>query len=163
MLGDAGPAVALVGTGVKRARSRAEVDAGRFQLIGGHGLAQDAEERIGLRQALPMGAPGLAAVSRSPHRRLGVGHVTASGVTIERYEVKALRIARMGGGRKAEARRQTGLDALPAASAVVAAIHAAVVLLIKTARRSGRHHQAVHALAGLGIVLPLGQEIGPRP
>ena len=64
--------------------------------------------------------------------------------------------------REAEGRRQAGFDALPVVASVVAAVHAAMVLLVEPVRDSRRHHQAVHALAELRIVLALGQEIGPR-
>jgi len=83
-------------------------------------------------------------------------------VAVERHEVQRVRIARMNGGWEPEARRQTGLDALPVLSAVVAAVHAAVVLLIKPVRNARSHDETMHALAMVGIVLPVGQEIGPR-
>ena len=41
--------------------------------------------------------------------------------------------------------------------AIVAAIHAAMVLLIEPVRLPGRHHQAMDALAEFGITLLLGQ------
>src|SRR5690242_15079605 len=65
--------------------------------------------------------------------------------------------------RKAESRRQAGLDAMPAAAAIVAAIHAAMVLLIEPVGHAGRHDETVHALAVLGIALPLRQKVGTRP
>src|SRR6185437_1258437 len=48
MLGDAVPAVALVGAGVQRAGAGAEIDARRFQPVGRHRLAQHAEEGVAL-------------------------------------------------------------------------------------------------------------------
>src|SRR6202022_3694895 len=51
---------------------------------------------------------------------------------------------------------------VPVAPAVVTAIHAAMVLLIEATRRSLGHHEAVHALAVMGVVLSPRQEIGTR-
>ena len=63
---------------------------------------------------------------------------------------------------EAEGRRQPGLDALPAPSAIVAAVHATMVLLVEPLRPAGGHHHAVHALAGLGIALVLRQIVAAR-
>src|SRR4051794_10692632 len=69
----------------------------------------------------------------------------------------------MNGRWEAEARRQAILDTLPLPSAIVAAVHAAMVLLIQAVRHPRRHHEAMHALTVVGIVVPLGQEIGSGP
>src|SRR5690606_19917160 len=66
------------------------------------------------------------------------------------------------GGREAERRRQAGLDARPPPAAVVAAVHAAMVLLVETLLAARRQHEAVHALADLGIALVLRVEVGAR-
>src|SRR6185312_9830679 len=72
-------------------------------------------------------------------------------------------IAWMDGGRETEGRGEALLDAVPAAAAVVAAIHAAMVLLVKPIGRAGRHHQAVHALAMFRVALSLREKVGARP
>src|SRR6266508_5281453 len=82
VLGDAAPAVALVGAGEQRARIRAEVDPGRIEPIGGHDLAQHTEERVFLGQTLPQRLPLVAAVPSPPHGGLPVGYVPARRVTI---------------------------------------------------------------------------------
>src|SRR5713226_9920722 len=62
---------------------------------------------------------------------------------------------------KAEGRRQARLDAVPAPAAILAAIHAAVVLLVKAIGLPGRHDEAMHALAVFRVVLSGRQEVGP--
>src|SRR5579864_3303707 len=66
-------------------------------------------------------------------------------------------------GRKAEGRGQAGFYAVPVPTAVLGAVHAAVILLIEAIGRTGGHHQAVHALAEFGVALVLGEKIGPGP
>ena len=65
----------------------------------------------------------------------------------------------MGRGGKAEGRGQARLDALPPPAAILAAVHAAMVLLVEPVGHAGRHGQMVHALAGLGVALLLGQVV----
>ena len=54
------------------------------------------------------------------------------------------------------------LDAAPGRAAVVAAVHAAMVLLVEAVGAARRERQVVHALAELGITLSLGQKIAAR-
>src|SRR5690606_17413823 len=79
-----------------------------------------------------------------------------------RHQVERVWIARMNRRGEAEAGREAGLDALPAATAVITAVHAAVVLLIEPVRHSRRRHEAVHALPELRITLVLRIEVGAR-
>ena len=71
-------------------------------------------------------------------------------------------VARMHGRRKAERGRQPVLDARPPLAAIVAAIHAAMVLLIEPVRPPDAMTSIVHALPGFGVALLLGQEIAAR-
>src|SRR6185437_14999070 len=60
-----------------------------------------------------------------------------------------------------EARGQPRLDARPIPAAIVAAIHAAMVLLIEAVGQARRHHQAMHALAELRVFV-VGHEVRAR-
>src|SRR5690349_10433569 len=64
MLGDAVPAVALIGAGVQRAGAGAEIDPGGLQPIGRHRLTQHAEEGVLLRQTVAQRPPAFSAVTR---------------------------------------------------------------------------------------------------
>ena len=64
---------------------------------------------------------------------------------------------------EAEGGGQAGLDAPPAAPAVVAPVHAAVVLLVQAVRHAGRHRQPVHALAVFRVALALRQVVAADP
>ena len=57
MAGDLGPAVTFVKTGEDRAGVRSEVEAWRSILIDRHGLSQDSEIAVPVRQALSEGLP----------------------------------------------------------------------------------------------------------
>src|SRR5262249_59537451 len=70
--------------------------------------------------------------------------------------------ARVSRRRKSDRRGRAGFDPLPAAPAVIAAIHAAMVLLIESVRHARSHHDAMHALADVRILLPLRQEVRTR-
>src|SRR3954464_5728460 len=65
----------------------------------------------------------------------------------------------MRGSRKAEGGGQPSLDARPAQSAILAAVHAAVVLLVEAVWHAGRERQPVHALAVFRVALALRQEV----
>src|SRR6185437_6071863 len=129
VLRDAAPAIALVGAGEEGAAAGPEIDACRRQPVGRHRLAQHAEEGILLRQPLAQRLPAGAAVAGPPYRGLALGDVAARRIAVERQEKERRRVARMGRRREAEARGQARLDALPVAAAILAAIHAAMVLL----------------------------------
>src|SRR5438093_1472977 len=74
---DLAPRLALVRAREDLAGARAEVDAGNVVPVDGHGLAQDAEVRVLLRQPLPQVLPARAAVARAPDRGLALVHDAA--------------------------------------------------------------------------------------
>ena len=162
VLRDAGPALALVGAGEQAAGVGAEIDPGRLQRVGRHRLAQHGEVGVPLRQAVAQVPPAPPGVPGAPDRGAGLGRVAAGRIAVERQEEQRVRVAGMGGGGKAEARGQALLDARPAAAAILASVHAAMVLLVEPVGHARRHGQVVHALAGLGVALLLGQEVAAR-
>src|SRR5690606_27175927 len=134
-------------------------------------LSQHAEEGVFLRQTFAQILPRATAIAGAPDGCLRVRHKAAVNVTVERQEVERLALARMDCRREAEGGRQPLLYALPCPAAVLAAVHAAVVLLVEKIAAARRLHEAVHALAEFGIALVLWHEIGtgafvarlPRP
>ena len=74
-----------------------------------------------------------------------------------------MRVRRCG---EAEVARQALGHLRPRAPAVVAAVHAAVVLLVQAVTVGGRHHELVHAVADLGVLdRPVGAQapVARRP
>src|SRR5690606_24557055 len=159
VLGDAGPTVAFVIGCEECTAGRAEIDTRRLHAVGRHRLAQYAEEGVLLREAFAHVLPGLAAVARTPHGRLGVGHEAAMDVAIERQQIERRRIARVNCRWEAEAGGKARLYAFPRLAGIAAAIHAAMVLRVEQVRLAGRLDQAMHALAEFRIVLPLRHEV----
>src|SRR5690606_15209995 len=114
-----------------------------------------------LRQSLPQILPGRAGVARTPNSGFCVRHIAAGDVAVERQKVERVRITRMRRGREPKARRQPVLDAHPASTAVITAIHSAVVLLVQPVWLAGRHDHAMHALSVFGVSLILRQVVTP--
>src|SRR5205085_7646897 len=109
--------------------------------------------------------PALAAVPRPADRRLAFGHATRV-PRVERDHVEGVAIVRMHRRGEAELARQAVGDLEPRMAAVVAAVHADVVLLVHARRVRGRAHQAMHAEADLFVWTgPVGAEslVARRP
>jgi hypothetical protein len=72
------PFIALIQAGKHRAGVGAEIDARRLARIACHGLAQDGEIAVLLRQAAAQVLPACAAIARPPDRSRGrIGRITA--------------------------------------------------------------------------------------
>ena len=156
------PGLALVAACIDRAVARAEIDAGGIERIGCQGLTHHTEICAGLRQPRTTVSPMRPAIARAPDGHACVWRIAALGVTVERQEEQRVGVTGMGDNRKAKARRETVLDAAPGRAAVVAAVHAAMVLLVEAVGTARRERQVMHALAELGITLSLGQKIAAR-
>src|SRR5262249_9138339 len=126
--GDLVPALAFVHARVDLPGARPEVEAGRVLAVDRHSAAQDSEVRILLWQALGELLPARAGVPCPPDRSLPVGH-RAPAPGIERDGVEGVLVVRVDGGGEAELARQPVADLRPRLRAVVAAVHADMVLL----------------------------------
>ena len=84
LLADGGPGFAVVGAAEQGAGVGAGVDPCGVQPIGGHRLAQHAEERVFLRQALAHCLPFGAAVAGAVNGGFAVRHIAAGGVAVQR-------------------------------------------------------------------------------
>ena len=106
-----------------------------------------------------------AGVARAPDGGVPVRH--AAGVAgVERDHVEAVAVVRVRRGGEAEVARQPLGDLDPRAAAVVAAVHAAVVLLVQALVVGRRHHELVHAVADLRVLeRPVGAQaaVARRP
>jgi len=126
----------VIRTRVHLAGARAEVVAGRVVPVARHSVAQDAEVRVLLREAVRETLPARARVLRPPHRRLTVGHRAAM-ARIERDDMEGVAVVGMGCSGKPELRRQPFGDLRPRRAGIVRAMHADVVLLVHPLRIGG--------------------------
>ena len=111
-----------------------------------------------LRQALRAGPARSAPASRVRQTAvLAVGHVAAGRIAVERQEEQRVGVARMGRGGEAEGGGQARLDAVPAAGRHPRCGTCRNGSAGRAGRAPGGHGQVVHALAGLGVALLLGQ------
>src|SRR5690606_10217819 len=138
VLCDAAPALALVARREQRAAGCAEIDACGLEPVGCHCLSQHTEEGVFLRQSLAQVFPSATAIAGAPDGGLGVRHEAAVNVTVERQQVERLALAGMDGCREAEGGGKPLLYALPSPATVLAAVHAAVVLLVEKVAAPGR-------------------------
>ena len=121
---DLAPGLALVDAREHLAGARAEVEARRVERVVRHPLAQDAEVRVLLWQALVEPLPGRARVAGAPDRRLAVVHRPRV-PRVDGDDVERVLVVRMDRGGEAEVARQTLRDLRPRLPAVVAPVHAA--------------------------------------
>ena len=162
VLGDAAPVLALVRAGVEFARRRCRnrrrpSPVGRWPAPGGARRKRRSPAAGPRAESRPASCRRPACARRRP----GLGHEAALHVAVERHEES------VSGSRGCAAAGKPKLDGRPASmlsqscAAVVAAVHAAMVLLVEPVRLARRHDEAVHALAEFGIALVLGVEVAP--
>ena len=158
--GDLAPALALVVAREHLARARAEVEAGDVERVDRHALAQHAEKRVVLGQAAVELPPRRAAVARPPDG--GVARRACSARGPDRAGSRRSSRGRAD-ARRRRSRSRVGspsVISVPRLAAVVAAVHADVVLLVEAIVVDGRHHELVDAVADLGI---LERPVGAKP
>src|SRR5207247_10046853 len=148
---DVAPALALVRAREHLAGARAEVEPRDVIRVDRHRPAEDADVCVLLREAALEPAPARARVARLPDGRAALRHA-APMTGVERDDVERVAVVRMHRRCEAELGRQPFGDLCPGRSAVVAPVHADMVLLEHAAPVCPRARQLVAATPNLLVL-----------
>ena len=141
------------------AARRPQVQPDRSERVAGQPFAQDRHVRVRLRQAGLERLPRRPRIAR-PVDAQAAGHGRPHVAGFLRHDIGDVGVRRVHGECVPEAARQPRADVDPVLAAIIAAVHAAVVLLIETVRSRRMQQEPVHALAGFRV--RVGKEVGPH-
>ncbi len=121
------PGIPFIAGNEDLARVRAKVESRGFEVVDGHAVAINADERVFLWQALGEALPGFATVATTEDPQFAFRRA-AKFRALQRHDKDSFRRARVNRERKAKVRRQPGGDFLPGLPRIGGAINAAMVL-----------------------------------
>src|SRR6266550_6724978 len=151
VLGEAGPALALVGRAIQLARARPEEDPNRIEPIDRQRLAVHTDECVLLREAVAVALPAVGPIACPPDSERSARSKSAFLGMAERDHPAGVRVSRVCPEHEPELGAQALADVLPALRAVGRSEHAAMVLLVEAVGLARRHCELVDALPRLGV------------
>src|SRR5277367_6253834 len=126
----------------------AKVNPGRVAVIGGHRLAKDEVEGIGLRQSFGEILPSLATIATAGHAEFAFGNVPFLGRNDGNCEQRVF-FGRGNSQTKSKARRQALRNVGPFFVGKTSPVDSAMILLVESLRTAGMRFKFVDALADL--------------
>src|SRR5208282_1077065 len=143
------PAISGIGGGVDLSAAGAEVYAALVERVDGHGVAQDVDVAVALRQAFSERLPFVAAGAAAEDAQLALVHVVL-GVALDGNNIDGLGFVGVNVDDEAEVGGQVAADFLPGFARVVASHDVPVFLHEENARPRGIHGYVVNAVPDLG-------------
>jgi len=144
------PSVTGIGRAVDLASGGAEIDAALIEGVDRHGIAEDVDVAVFLRETLGEFFPFVAAGAAAVNPEFAVGNKMLA-VALDRDDVDGVRLVSVDVDDEAEVGGKIAADFLPGVAGVVRAHDVPVFLHEQDARTSGIHGDVVNAVADLGV------------